>query len=218
MLEGTILKDALLGSKNLFFHDALKERPHPILRSGLHATAAVNIRRFFEETDYVKAAAKTIKKMLNRHKTLQMRSQYYTFVGSGSSSVTISYEVAKLYGGRHVFTDKGPDGTQICRSDFRDGERILLVEDVETRGTSSKETIAAILQKNPNVEIKKSIACVVAWHDPLELLPEYEVLPLLDLSGHMNTMEEGECTLCKLGSKAIPLKEPGNWAKFIKDY
>ena len=68
-------------------------------------------------------------------------------VGPTTGGVLLAYEVAKQLGVRGIFAERGDDGTsRVLRRGFelREGERVLLVDDILTTGGSVRDTIQVI--------------------------------------------------------------------------
>jgi len=73
--------------------------------------------------------------------------------GPTTGGIILAYEVARQLGVRGIFAEKGDRNVREFRRGFKigPGERVLIVDDVFTRGGSVKDTIAAV--KNLGGEI-----------------------------------------------------------------
>ena len=68
-------------------------------------------------------------------------------LGPTTGGVLLAYEVAKHLGTRGIFAERGDDGKgRVLRRGFeiREGERVLLVDDILTTGGSVRDTIEVV--------------------------------------------------------------------------
>lgn len=76
-------------------------------------------------------------------------------VGPTTGGIILAYEVARQLGVRGVFVENDPDrpGQRALRRGFqvRKDERVLIVDDVLTAGTSIREVLAALAPFQPNI-------------------------------------------------------------------
>ncbi len=123
-------------------------------------------------------------------------------VSPAIGAVLLGHEVARALGRRYVFTER-KDGIMSLRRDFRieQGERVLIVEDVVTRGTSTHEAIDIVKNEGGVVS---GLACLVDRTSNDVELP----MPLASLMKiEVVTWEEKDCPLCREG---LPLVKPGS--------
>jgi orotate phosphoribosyltransferase len=76
-------------------------------------------------------------------------------VGPTTGGILLAYEVARQLGVRGLFVENDPDhpGQRALRRGFqvRPGERVLIVDDVLTAGTSLREVLAALAPFQPDI-------------------------------------------------------------------
>ncbi len=76
-------------------------------------------------------------------------------VGPTTGGIILAYEVARQLGVRGLFVENDPDqpGKRALRRGFqiRPGERVLIVDDVLTAGTSIREVLAALAPFQPDI-------------------------------------------------------------------
>ena len=116
--------------------------------------------------------------------------------------VFVSHETARALGVRALFAER-VNGELMLRRGFaiKDGERVLVVEDVITTGRSTKETIEVAKQAGGVVVAAGSL--VDRSNGKADLGVPYKSLVTLDVPSY----PADSCPLCKSGS--IPIK-PGS--------
>lgn len=123
-------------------------------------------------------------------------------IGPALGGVTWAYEVARAVGVRGLFTER-EEGKMSLRRGFsiRDGERILVVEDVVTTGGSTREVIELVTRSGGKVVGVGSIidrsSGTAGFDVPFKSLAKVDV----------KTFKEEACPLCKAGGKAV---KPGS--------
>ena len=108
---------------------------HFILRSGLHS------RQYFQcalALQYMPTVERLGAELANKVKALKAT----TVVSPAMGGLVLGQEVARQLGARFIFVEK-EDGKLVLRRGFKiaGGERILVVEDVVTKGGRVQETI-----------------------------------------------------------------------------
>lgn len=113
---------------------------HFRLTSGRHAGAFIQCSQLFQ---YPEPTERVARALAARFRTAGIA----TVIGPAMGGVILSYEVARALGIRAVYTEKTGDGMALRRGfQLRQGERVLVVEDVITTGGSVHaviETVAA---------------------------------------------------------------------------
>lgn len=101
---------------------------HFVLRSGLHSGHYFQCARVCERMDAVTRLAELLLGKLKGHK-------YTTVLAPAMGGLVIGQEVARQAGARFLFAEKVNDVLAIRRGfKFEPGEKVLVVEDVVTRG------------------------------------------------------------------------------------
>jgi orotate phosphoribosyltransferase len=116
---------------------AIKEG-HFLLASGLHSPIYWEKFRILQYPGYTEQLCRLIVQHF-KHERIEL------VVGPTTGGIILAFETARQLGVRSVFAERMGE-TRIFRRDFDIGpdERILVVDDVLTTGTSVKETITAI--------------------------------------------------------------------------
>lgn len=169
---------------------------HFRLSSGLHSPNYVQCALLLEHPRDAKAIGQGLAaKLLPLHPD--------KVVAPALGGVVIGYTVAEALGVPSIFTER-KDGAMTLRRGFRikEGERIVIVEDVVTTGKSTRETAAVIEQHGGEVVGFGSILNRSGKPNPFDPKP-YEALLALGLETH----EEAACPLCRDG---VALDAPGS--------
>lgn len=169
---------------------------HFRLSSGLHSPSYVQCALLLEHPRNAKAIGEALAAKL---RPLQPEK----VVAPALGGVVIGYTVAEALGVPSIFTER-KDGAMTLRRGFRikEGERIVIVEDVVTTGKSTRETAVVVEQHGGEVAGFGSILNRSGNPNPFDPKP-YEALLALGLDTH----EEAACPLCRDG---VALDAPGS--------
>lgn len=169
---------------------------HFRLSSGLHSGNYVQCALLLEEPKHAKALGEALASRLR-----PMNAE--RIVAPALGGVIIGYTVAEALGLPFVFTER-KEGQMTLRRGFhlREGERVVIVEDVVTTGKSTRETAKVIAQHGGVVVGFASILNRSGRDNPFEPDP-YEALLALDFA----TYEDGSCPHC---ADRVPLDSPGS--------
>jgi len=129
-------------------------------------------------------------------------SRIEVVIAPALGGVFVSHETARALGVRAIFAER-VNGELTLRRGFtiKQGERVLVVEDVITTGKSTKETIRVVQQAGGEVIAAASL--VDRSNGKADLGVPYTSLVTLDVP----TYAAESCPLCKSGS--MPIK-PGS--------
>jgi orotate phosphoribosyltransferase len=123
-------------------------------------------------------------------------------VSPAVGGVLLGHEVARGLGRRHVFAERKEGGFQIRRGfEIERGERVLLVDDVLTRGTSFGEMVALIESCGAEV---RGLGVIVDRREKDVVIP-VPVASLIQME--VATYEPDACRLCEAG---LELDSPGS--------
>jgi orotate phosphoribosyltransferase len=127
--------------------DALLEG-HFILSSGLHSPRYLQCARVVMDPARASRLASALVAKLPR----EIRAAIEAVVSPAMGGIIVGHEVARALGVDAMFVER-PTGTFELRRGFRlkEGQKILLVEDVITTGLSSREAIKAIEEAGGDV-------------------------------------------------------------------
>lgn len=120
--------------------DALLEG-HFILSSGLHSPRYLQCARVLMDPSRASRLASTLAASMPR----EIRSAIEIVVSPAMGGVIAGHEMGRALGVEAIFVER-PTGTFELRRGFRlkEGQKVLLMEDVVTTGLSSREAIAAV--------------------------------------------------------------------------
>jgi orotate phosphoribosyltransferase len=123
-------------------------------------------------------------------------------VSPALGAVLLGHEVARAMGRRFVFTERKEGEMRLRRGfEIATGERALIVEDVVTRGTSTREVADIVTRHGGRI---CGLAALVDRTGDAAALPA----PLTSLLRvEVATYDPGDCPLCAEG---LPLVKPGS--------
>ncbi len=125
-----------------------------------------------------------------------------TVASPAIGGVVIGYEVARQLGARFIWTEREA-GRMTLRRGFsvREGERVLVVEDVVTTGGSTRETIAAL--RDAGAEVIAAASIIDRSGGKAEV-----GVPLFSLAAlTVPAVDPSNCESCKRGEPAV---KPGS--------
>jgi orotate phosphoribosyltransferase len=169
---------------------------HFLLRSGLHS------RQYFQcalVLQYPTIAERLCRELADKMKNAGAQ----TVISPAMGGLFIGHEVARTLNTRHIFVEKNSSGKLELRRGFQiaAGEKVLVVEDVVTKGGRVRETIAIV--RSSNGEVVGVGALVDRSAGALKLGVRMESLLTLEIE----TFDPALCPLCKVGE---PLVKPGS--------
>ena len=172
---------------------------HFILSSGKHAGRYVQCTRLLQHPDLAQRVCQLL------GESAQSFGPIDAVVGPALGGVVVAYELARALGVRGLFTER-QNGQMTLRRGFeiKEGERILIAEDVVTTGGSSLE-VANVLTKCGATIL--GIACVV------DRRPKDTELPLPLISALRLKIDAFEPVVCPLCRQGIPAVKPGSRMK-----
>jgi orotate phosphoribosyltransferase len=174
--------------------DALLEG-HFILSSGLHSPKYLQCARALQ---YPADAAEFGRAVAERF----LEAGIETVCSPAIGGLVIGYEVARSLNVRFIWTER-QSGEMVLRRGFgiREGEKVLVVEDVITTGGSTRECIAAIGSLGAKVIGAASII------DRSGGTTDVGVPRIALVEMEVPSYDPNECPLCEQGSEAI---KPGS--------
>ncbi len=132
--------------------DALLEG-HFLLSSGKHSDRYIQCAKLIENPEYCEEVAKKIATKLD-----EAGIDVDLCVGPAMGGVIISYEVARALGLHAIFTERVDNEMTLRRGfDIKEGDKVIIVEDVITTGKSSFETVDVIKSYGAEVVALTSI-------------------------------------------------------------
>ena len=175
--------------------DALLEG-HFLLSSGRHSDTYFQCARVLQFPELARELGRRLADRLTDGLELD------AVVSPALGALLLGHEVARAVGRRFLFTERVA-GKMTLRRGFalEPGERVLIVEDVITRGTSTREVAAVVAACDATVA---GVACLVDRTGGAVDLPAPPV-SLLQVAAV--SWEPGDCPLCRQG---LPLVKPGS--------
>jgi orotate phosphoribosyltransferase len=166
---------------------------HFVLSSGLHSDRFIQKFRIFEDPPTAQAVGAALAELLR-----PARPQ--VVVSAAVGGIIPGYIVAETLGVRNIFVEK-EGGKPVLRRGFAvaQGERVAIVEDVMTTGTSTAEVVKVVQAAGALVVAIGTIVKRGKVDLPLEVTALLD-LPLADYAPE-------NCPLC---SQGVPLTDPGS--------
>lgn len=171
-------------------------RGHFLLSSGLHSTAYVQCALLLEDpVRSRKVGADLAEKLRSFHPD--------SVLSPALGGVIIGHEVAAALGVPFRFSERKGEEMGLRRGfTLRQGERVVIVEDVVTTGRSTLETAALATARGARVVAIGAIIDRTAGRDPFDV--PFRSLLQLDLPSY----SPNDCPTCASG--ATPPEKPGS--------
>jgi len=172
---------------------------HFLLTSGLHSPIYWEKFRVLQYPNYTEQLCRLI--------TDHFRSEKIQVVaGPTTGGIILAFETARQLGVRGIFAEKETTGERSFRREFSidSGERVLIVDDVLTTGSSIREVMAAVTKQG---SIVVGIGVLV---DRSEREVEFGVPFFSCHRSATLTYPPQDCPLC---AAKIPLVKPGSSQK-----
>ncbi len=170
---------------------------HFLLSSGLHSDTYFQSALILQYPDEAEKLAKALAEQV---KTKGIKID--AVVSPAMGGVIIGHEMGRALGVKAVFTER-VDGAVALRRGFsvKEGDKVLVAEDVVTTGLSTKEVIDALAKYGVKV------AAVVSLVDRSGGKVDFGIPRFSLLSLDIKSYGSEECPMCKDGSKAM---KPGS--------
>jgi len=174
---------------------------HFLLSSGRHSDRYFQCAMLFKHPKMAEAALAEIAEQI-RKDVRANRLEIDAVVGPAMGGIVAAYEMGRQLGLPAFFAERDESGAMALRRGFsaREGQKILIIEDVITTGKSYGE--CASLLEGMGAEIA-ALACVVDRRQGGEIpWPFYPACKV-----DVQSWDAGDCELCRQG---IPLAKPGS--------
>lgn len=169
---------------------------HFLLRSGLHS------EKFFQAALVLQypAHARIICSQLA--KKLELKEKPTAVISPALGGLIVGHEIAAALGVRAIFAEKENDGLFLRRGfSIKKGEKIVVAEDVVTKGGRAQQTIDLVRSLGGDV------LCLAVIVDRSENNTKFDVPFHSLIKLNLRTWPATECPLCKDG---ISLVKPGS--------
>lgn len=170
---------------------------HFLLSSGLHSNKYVQCAKFFQHPEYSQEAAKQLAKMYKGKKI-------DVVIGGAFGGIIIAYAIGEVLGTRAIFAERVDNVFALRRGfEIKEGENVLIAEDVVTTGKSIREVIDLVNEHKGNII---GIASLIDRNmdEPEDI--DYRIEWLYSVQAEAFTAEK--CLMCAAG-EGKPIK-PGS--------
>ncbi len=169
---------------------------HFLLSSGLHSNRYIQCAKLTQHAKYCEYVSKTLAGMYAGEKI-------DVVIGGAFGGIIIAYQIAAVLGVRNIFAERVDSKFALRRGfEIKEGENVLIAEDVCTTGKSILEVRDLVNEHKGNI-----VGCAVMIDRCEEKGQDLGMRKEWLLSVEANTFEEKDCPLCKEGSTAI---KPGS--------
>ncbi len=171
---------------------------HFLLSSGLHSNRYFQCARILQFPDLARELGAALADFFKD-------TPCDVVVSPALGGILIGHEVARAVGRRFVFTER-KDGEMMIRRGFslEEGEKVIIAEDVVTRGTSILEVVKCVEDAGGKVVGLTSIIDRTGGDAGLPL-------PLKSLAKvKVETWQPDDCPLCREGQEVVKPGSRGN--------
>ena len=169
---------------------------HFELSSGRHSATYVQCALVLQHPELAERLGRAL---AEKFKDLQIEC----VVSPALGGILVGHEVGRALGVRAIFVERDSSGQMALRRGFslRNGERVLVVEDVWTTGGSTRETMGVVEQAGGRAVAAAALIDrsngQIEWDVPAKALIE------ISIPSH----EAFDCPLCRRGE---PVTKPGS--------
>lgn len=168
---------------------------HFRLSSGLHSGTYIQCALMLQHPEIAEKFSKALANKFSKDKI-------HVVIGPAMGGITLAYEAARALGARGIFAEREAGAMTLRRGfSITSGERALVVEDVVTTGSSTKEVVEIVKKSGAEVA---GVGCIIDRSDtPIDFGARFECLAKVKA----DLFEEEACPLCKSG---VPIVKPGS--------
>ena len=173
------------------------QKGHFKLTSGVHSDAYIQCAQVMQYPDFIHNLCSELGKKFKGE-------DIDVIVGPAIGAIIMAHVMAMVLGPwvRAIFTERENGKMTLRRSfEIKKGEKVLVVEDVTTTGSSAREVIDIV--KSRQAKVVGVGALIDRSGGKVDFGIRYEKL----LTIKMNTYEPDNCPLCK---NKIPITKPGS--------
>lgn len=169
---------------------------HFALTSGRHSGKYLQCAKIFQDAKISEQFCENLAEKFKQDKA-------DVVIGPAVGAIIISYETGRQLGVKNIFAERDGEGKMCLRRGFeiKEGERVIVVEDVVTTGGSVVEVIDLVREKGGNVigvgSIVDRTGGKADFGVPYKSVVAFEV----------QSFDAKDCPLCKQG---IPIERPGS--------
>lgn len=166
---------------------------HFLLSSGKHSNRYVQCAKLLQYPD---KAEKVLAVAVDKIKDLGVD----LVVGPAMGGVVVSYEIGRQLGVPAIFTER-EEGVMTLRRGFevKEGQKVIIAEDVVTTGKSSMETIKVI------EDLGGEVVGIASLVDRKSSNIDYPIYSCIELN--IESFDKEDCPLCKEGKDIV---KPGS--------
>ena len=209
----------------LWIHDGNPKRPHALLTFENHSNGFFNSRLVIPDDNLLRDAADDLLDLFQPYADNIIRVSVVVGPQTGATKLArLLKEQLTARSGKGCFwaspAKSEIDGKKAMifnreELELLPGHTVLLCEDVLTTGGSVECTVQAVTDAGGNV---LPFVLALVNRSGLTKVNGKKIISLINKAMPMWNPSTEECPLCKRGSKAIPAKDPANWARLNASY
>lgn len=169
---------------------------HFLLTSGLHSDKYIQCAKLTQHPKNCEYVSKTLAGMYSTEKI-------DVVIGGAFGGIILAYQIAAVLGVRNIFAERSPDNFALRRGfEIKQGENVLIAEDVCTTGKSILEVAELVRSHGGNL-----VGCAVIIDRCEDAGQDLGMRKEWLLSVEANTYQASDCPMCKEGTEAV---KPGS--------
>ena len=214
------LETILLKIGALWKHNGEKEAAHATLASGKHSDGFLNLSILSAFPNELRIFTDLL---VEKIKTFIDDTEGLWVIGSAMGGVPVALQVAEKLGCNAAYTEKTEDGKMTFKrfeSELERMEKVLLVEDVITTGSTTQKSVNVLCAHGLKRKIIPHMCTVInrTGKDSINFkmtCDHVDFKMVESLAIDFNVWNPDICPLCKEGSEAQKPKK--NWEQFRLD-
>lgn len=181
----------------------MERLPHVLLTSGMHSDKYFDCPLVLQYTKLCQIMACQL--IYNLRQGGHLTPNPTVVIGSSYAAITLSYEVARQLGCRHIYTEKGPEKSKtLSRYPILPNDRVLMVEELITTLSTAEAQEAAIMATNPPNFTMVPVLGVMVNRSAMDTFHDRPIVSVLDTRTsdalRPSLWNPTDCPLCQAGS------------------
>lgn len=212
-MSHTFWKEFFQEQHVLFEHDGNPKRPYAHVSSGDISEGYFHGRRLQEDPSVFSRTAEGLAEHIQERLE---DTPVDRVIGAATSGISLSSYVARAIGAKTAFADRGSTGFTFSGFSFEPGERMLIIDDTITSGSTLRTLVHACTQQIPHATLIPVIAVICNRSHAL-VMDSFHILSLLYWP--VRRWKEGDNPFTSDGRELVPAVYPkDDWDSLTKEY